>query len=1024
MNYFGRFLSNFKEFYNEINAATLTGAIDIVVVQQEDGSYSCSPFHVRFGKMGVLHSREKVVDVTINGQNVGLQMKLGEAGEAFFVQESSDGSLVPFYLATSPIPSGAEELMEEGVRRMKEDQSFVEELFRHVGVQTDITARNLKLSAPGKSESESKSESGSSAEKVTTIQVLSPEEDKRKSGSSLDDFTTPSDEIRSIADQLKEPDGASNDRPTTPKAIPGPSDAEEKKHNSVLVQTDAVDLGAMEKLGKVEVEFQQLQVSDGDESDLGDDERKGTSDNSARKRKMKRRSRNELRRESPRSEQKEEGVFTIDLGEEEEIDFAKNVHVQALVKEEQSRPDIYPYSDGDATPAVQPSSPVGSRPPTPKSDTEVELQRRGSITQTQGEMLTWNWGELPQGPHAVASNDLHFMPIQSAQEQDSLSVDGVDSAQLSSSAQASPKPGDEGKPSMLGGVFQFMRRPSSRKEDIEGGLYLDDLESGAIDPEVAALYFPKTTSHQAIKTAKDSLKEEDNFSEQSSLPQSPHSFGGASGGFDSGTETNPIFIVDEATEQVVDPAMSLCGGLTSTDKDIPDEKFMSAIVTHKDLCENPNILNHPDLVLRIEGKYYNWKVAAPTIMSYVMFQQPLPDLALSRLTEEHLPAKKEEPKKEESGRLSSWFSWRRSHSEQEGTGAQKSVSSATSSPITSAENSPMKHDVKPRSRDSTSDSEQEGQMKRERRDRRPSGKKLKKVTRLTSEQISKLNLQPGANEIVFSVTTRYQGTSRCKATIFLWQHDEKIVVSDIDGTITRSDVFGQVLPVFGKDWSQVGVAHLYDKIHQNGYKFLYLSSRAIGQARATREYLHWVQQGDIKLPKGPLLLAPSSLIVAFQKELIERKPEEFKISCLKDIQALFPPACNPFFAGFGNKVNDVWAYRAVDVPISRIFTVNHKGIVKQDGLPGTTLLNKGKNGTSFAPPAFQSSYSSLSGMVDHFFPALDRGRTTEFEKPSEYSLFTYWREPLPDISGDIDLGTSPQDPPAEKEKEKATEKSK
>ena len=48
-------------FYNEINSATLTGAIDVVVVKQEDGSYVSSPFHVRFGKMGVLRAREKVV---------------------------------------------------------------------------------------------------------------------------------------------------------------------------------------------------------------------------------------------------------------------------------------------------------------------------------------------------------------------------------------------------------------------------------------------------------------------------------------------------------------------------------------------------------------------------------------------------------------------------------------------------------------------------------------------------------------------------------------------------------------------------------------------------------------------------------------------------------------------------------------------------------------------------------------------------------------------------------------------------
>lgn len=61
MNYIGKFIANFREFYNEINGATLTGAIDVVVVEQADGSFTCSPFHVRFGKLGVLRSRFKVV---------------------------------------------------------------------------------------------------------------------------------------------------------------------------------------------------------------------------------------------------------------------------------------------------------------------------------------------------------------------------------------------------------------------------------------------------------------------------------------------------------------------------------------------------------------------------------------------------------------------------------------------------------------------------------------------------------------------------------------------------------------------------------------------------------------------------------------------------------------------------------------------------------------------------------------------------------------------------------------------------
>lgn len=164
-----------------------------------------------------------------------------------------------------------------------------------------------------------------------------------------------------------------------------------------------------------------------------------------------------------------------------------------------------------------------------------------------------------------------------------------------------------------------------------------------------------------------------------------------------------------------------------------------------------------------------------------------------------------------------------------------------------------------------------------------------------------LNLKPGMNEVEFSVTTAYQGTSRCKCYLFRWKHTDKVVISDIDGTITKSDVLGHILPMVGKDWAQLGVAELFTKIERNGYKLLYLSARAIGQSRATRDYLRSIQQGSLKLPDGPLLLNPTSLISAFHREVIERKPEQFKIACLSDIKALFPE--NPFYAGYGNRIN-------------------------------------------------------------------------------------------------------------------------
>ena len=53
--------SGVKDFYNDLNPSTLSGALDIIVVHHEDGSMTCSPFHVRFGKLQILRSKEKLV---------------------------------------------------------------------------------------------------------------------------------------------------------------------------------------------------------------------------------------------------------------------------------------------------------------------------------------------------------------------------------------------------------------------------------------------------------------------------------------------------------------------------------------------------------------------------------------------------------------------------------------------------------------------------------------------------------------------------------------------------------------------------------------------------------------------------------------------------------------------------------------------------------------------------------------------------------------------------------------------------
>lgn len=112
--------------WNSINPATLSGAIDVIVIEQEDGkkqftqelshyntdvclspigTLACSPFHVRFGKFSLLRPFEKKVEFSVNGVKQNYAMKLGEGGEAFFVFETTDE--IPASLQTSPLVSPA-----------------------------------------------------------------------------------------------------------------------------------------------------------------------------------------------------------------------------------------------------------------------------------------------------------------------------------------------------------------------------------------------------------------------------------------------------------------------------------------------------------------------------------------------------------------------------------------------------------------------------------------------------------------------------------------------------------------------------------------------------------------------------------------------------------------------------------------------------------------------------------------------------------------------------------------------------
>ncbi|CAN6346540.1 unnamed protein product [Urochloa humidicola] len=243
----------------------------------------------------------------------------------------------------------------------------------------------------------------------------------------------------------------------------------------------------------------------------------------------------------------------------------------------------------------------------------------------------------------------------------------------------------------------------------------------------------------------------------------------------------------------------------------------------------------------------------------------------------------------------------------------------------------------------------------------------------TSEQVASLNLKEGQNLVTFSFCTRVLGKQQVDAHIYLWKWNAKIVISDVDGTITRSDVLGQVMPLVGRDWSHSGVARLFSAIKENGYQLLFLSARAIVQAYLTKNFLFNLKQDGKALPNGPVVISPDGLFPSLYREVIRRAPHEFKIACLEDIKALFPSDYNPFYAGFGNRDTDELSYKKMGIPKGKIFIINPKGEVAVNSSVDV------------------KSYTSLHTLVNDMFPP------TTLVEQEDYNNWNYWKVPLPDV---------------------------
>lgn len=573
MNYLGRVVSSWKDFYNDLNAANLTGAIDILVIKQKDGSLKCSPFHVRFGKMGVLRpgDLQKKIEITVNGKLTPLYMKLDESGSAFFVE---------------PI--------------------HPDENTTHTTDNVGTTDSNPVTQLEGSQDSEAK---------ATSPPVFS-------------------DESSESLVSIRSDENISNKGSPVKKGIAtyAVSSSEPLEASTEEIHPIAMDENTMLSSS--------LPVVLSDSSDI---------------------------------------TINVDT-----IEWDKPSN-----RSHSTSRDYHPFSDGEVDNSKLTISRVDS--PVPYSDTELEL----------------NWNRSTGDPTV----------------NDPTTPDCNNETNRQKQASAT---GPQARDWFFTRMMRYLRSSRSRRiPSLEEGIYLDELDSKK--PELMSMYFPQ----QRERLSLDDL---DTGQESSGFGSTP---------LHSPTGTNPeqgksIYNqeVDEMMSIIDGAALSLCGRLKEHDNQVPEDLFLQYQVSFQDFCNNPTLFNNPNLVVRLAGKYYSWQVAAPMLMSILMFQQPLPMSVQEKLVKNVMPKK--------GGTRFSWFSgWGRSQGN--GSMDKKDELGPSGGP-------PLQRHYT----QSLSSDEEDIESNLPRRQRSLKRKKYHKSLYLTSDQLKTLDLKDGMNEMRFSITTKFQ----------------------------------------------------------------------------------------------------------------------------------------------------------------------------------------------------------------------------------------------------------------------------
>ncbi|GAA5981356.1 hypothetical protein JCM10908_004080 [Rhodotorula pacifica] len=972
------------QYYKDINPATLTGAIDVIVVERptESGQVelACSPFHVRFGKLSVLRPVDKKVRIAVNDERIPFYMKVGETGEAFFVFETEDD--VPADMQTSPL-SGP--LSDDG----RSDAGEVEPL------DLDAPAMDLDEGEAGTSEEQRREQDADEDAPKTPVPSapvpLSPPPSTSFANASptatLRSFPSPpfpgpaalprarSESPSPLASPKTQHSGSSADssgaagshgRRSTPPGRHVPSPV-----SNAAAQLAATGAAALRRPAQ---EFHDARLKHRFREDAsGAQRRDSTSDY-------------QLKGEGAEVGQPEDDVRNklagISLNDSKApSEETGDAVIEAARRKNADTKALLGGRDGGGETVAADGTLAHDKGPSLEhyQNDELHLDADQILRDARGE----RGNAAPEDTGALML-DMSGYKVEA--EKDEIKAKSKGAEQELESEVSRMGIDDRAEKD----IIAFTQALLQSTDPTTLGSFFDGTDelSRAATP-IPPLDLAETTRDSDSETR--SRRSGSVRSERAASPgrpvsiydlQSLHAEAEGSPAPDDGVyQAAPMQFSLKSGGTVFIFELSLCGsdGLEHLEKAAAERLFSDHQITFNNFIEQDAIPENPDLVVKFSGRYLTWDNASPVLASLAVYRK-----SLLAHPEHHKHVRREgessEAAKTHRRGWSLWWSRGRSAPPPDVASTSSLPTEDTSSVATPPTSVPASPKSLPE--DVVSPAPATEATKASEGDEFPledHTKHYAKTLRLTSDQLKTLGLKKGMNTVSFSVRSSYSGYATCTSRIFLWESDFQVVISDIDGTITKSDALGHVFTMIGRDWTHLGVAKLYTDISRNGYKLMYLTSRAIGQADTTREYLKGIKQNGYQLPEGPVIMSPDRLMTSLHREVIMRKPEVFKMACLRDISRLFGER-SPFYAGFGNRITDALSYRSVDIPSSRIFTIDSNGEVKME------LLELA---------GYKSSYIHMTDLVDQMFPPITRNVVPD------YSDFNFWRTPLPAIDIDI-----------------------